>query len=439
MAKDVLIIGAGLAGLSCAWRAQEAGFRVSVMEARPVVGGRTSSWRQDGWTVDSGIHKFYGVYRELPRLLEDAGIVLEDVVHWRDTVAVRLPDGAGSAVFRTAPSRRTLDTLAGLAGNNRFISPLDKLSLARFIRSGLRDYRDRPETLDSTDVLSYARSVGLRERAIERVLSALTAGILFLPPHRVSAFPFMGFVAPYVGRWKTLRLGAFQGGMTEVMAAPLASAIEKRGGRVAAGAGVERLLWENDRVVGAVCGGTPIRADVTVLAVGLGAVKQLLGPMRPDLDALPTMSVAAANIELSEPSMSEDQMTFSPGTCLGFYSEQSRTTYRGSSGRLSILLAPSDDMAALTPEEVRLSIERDGARLGLKVAGAIRRFHLHRKINDFYRYDPGAEALRPPQDIGIPGLRLAGDYTRQPYHSSMEGAVLSGRLAAESIKSSSAA
>jgi uncharacterized protein with NAD-binding domain and iron-sulfur cluster len=46
---------------------------------------------------------------------------------------------------------------------------------------------------------------------------------------------------------------------------------------------------------------------------------------------------------------------------------------------------------------------------------------------------PGSEALRPLQRTPIRGLFLAGDYTKQPYVASMEGATISGKRAAAGI------
>ena len=46
---------------------------------------------------------------------------------------------------------------------------------------------------------------------------------------------------------------------------------------------------------------------------------------------------------------------------------------------------------------------------------------------------PGCEQLRPSQRSPIPKLYLAGDFTKQRYLASMEGAVFSGKLCAEAI------
>jgi 15-cis-phytoene desaturase len=56
-----------------------------------------------------------------------------------------------------------------------------------------------------------------------------------------------------------------------------------------------------------------------------------------------------------------------------------------------------------------------------------------------YKTVPGCQALRPDQTSPIANFFLAGDYTMQRYLASMEGAVLSGRLCAESIGAAQAA
>lgn len=50
-----------------------------------------------------------------------------------------------------------------------------------------------------------------------------------------------------------------------------------------------------------------------------------------------------------------------------------------------------------------------------------------------YKTVPGCEQLRPSQRSPIPKLYLAGDFTKQRYLASMEGAVFSGKLCAEAI------
>jgi len=56
--KSVVVVGAGFAGLSCAWRLRGAGHKVEVLEAGQQPGGRTQSEIRNGFTLESGPSRF---------------------------------------------------------------------------------------------------------------------------------------------------------------------------------------------------------------------------------------------------------------------------------------------------------------------------------------------------------------------------------------------
>jgi 15-cis-phytoene desaturase len=109
-----------------------------------------------------------------------------------------------------AALHKPLQTVAGLTGNNDLIPPLSKLRLARFITAGLQDYFRRPLELDTQTVTEYARAYGVPERLIDTVLTALTAGLFFLPPGRYSAYAFFGHLGPFLGRLLHFRGAVFR-------------------------------------------------------------------------------------------------------------------------------------------------------------------------------------------------------------------------------------
>lgn len=435
MAADVIVVGAGLAGLSCAFELASRGRRVLVLEGKGVVGGRTSSWSQDGMPVESGLHRFLGFYRALPALLRRAGIDPDDILVWEDAVEIRLPEGGPSGVFGLAPMHHPLRTLAGLLGNNALLPPLEKARMTRFFAAGLRDYYLRPRVLDRVTVAGYAESHGVSPLGLFRILIPLTAGLFFLPPERYSSFALFGLLGQAVPRTPLMRVGAFKGGMTEVMAGPLAAAIARKGGTVRTASPVERILFDGGRVQGVVAGGETLRAPHVVLAASLAPAQSLLrdvmeGSAWAAWKKLPSMPTVTVQLELDGPAMPIDRTTFGPGTAWAAFSEQSRTTFRHARGRLSIILSPPERYLAMRPEDVLAETVREGKRLGIPLEGKIRQARVVSLPQDFYSLAPGSEALRPGQATPVPGLVLAGDYTRQPFLATMEGAVLSGKQAA---------
>jgi len=59
MEKKIVILGAGLAGLSCADRLLEQGTQVTVLEKEAFVGGLAASLSKDGFYYDFGPHRFH--------------------------------------------------------------------------------------------------------------------------------------------------------------------------------------------------------------------------------------------------------------------------------------------------------------------------------------------------------------------------------------------
>jgi monoamine oxidase len=84
---DVLVIGAGLAGLAAARRMADAGRRVIVLEARDRIGGRVHTVHESGWPapVEAGAEFVHGQSAELGHLLRGAGVKTDAVAerHYR--------------------------------------------------------------------------------------------------------------------------------------------------------------------------------------------------------------------------------------------------------------------------------------------------------------------------------------------------------------------
>ncbi len=61
------------------------------------------------------------------------------------------------------------------------------------------------------------------------------------------------------------------------------------------------------------------------------------------------------------------------------------------------------------------------------------KYKIVRTPQSVYKAIPGRNKYRPTQKTPIPNFFLAGSFTMQHYLASMEGAILSGKLAAEQV------
>ncbi len=93
---SIVVVGSGLAGLTCAWRLQEAGHDVEVLEREAEPGGRTRTEARGDYRLDSNPNLFSDADRQLHRLLGE--LDLSDRIHalpWQEGAILR--DG----VFRS--------------------------------------------------------------------------------------------------------------------------------------------------------------------------------------------------------------------------------------------------------------------------------------------------------------------------------------------------
>src|SRR6185369_13601725 len=101
---DVVVVGAGFAGLSAAVRLASRGARVLVLEARSRLGGRATAFqdRETGEVVDNGQHVLIGAYRETFSFLAELNAL--DGVSFQSQLSVPMIDREGRFSRLTCPA-----------------------------------------------------------------------------------------------------------------------------------------------------------------------------------------------------------------------------------------------------------------------------------------------------------------------------------------------
>jgi protoporphyrinogen oxidase len=72
--RQIVVVGAGLSGLAAAYRLQQAGLDVRVLEADDRPGGRCATTRRDGFIIDTGPEIVAGSYVRYLRLVDEIGL-----------------------------------------------------------------------------------------------------------------------------------------------------------------------------------------------------------------------------------------------------------------------------------------------------------------------------------------------------------------------------
>jgi uncharacterized protein with NAD-binding domain and iron-sulfur cluster len=138
-APRVAVIGGGLAGITAAIALAEAGAAVTLLEARPRLGGATCSFARDGLVVDTGQHIYLGCCTAYRGLLDTLGMTAHAPIQDRFDVTVLAPGprsaGSGETTPRRGRLRRTalpgpLHMLLAL-GRYPFLSLAERASVAR--------------------------------------------------------------------------------------------------------------------------------------------------------------------------------------------------------------------------------------------------------------------------------------------------------------------
>jgi phytoene dehydrogenase-like protein len=185
MSVEVIILGGGLAGLTCARRLHEAGRSFLVLEAADAVGGRVRTDRVDGFLLDRGFQVLLTAYPEARRWLDYDKL---DLRAFTPGALVRTKEG----MCRVAdPLRQPWHVPATLRAP---LGPLaDKIRIAtlrrRACHGALSGIFERPEST----TLEALRAHGFGEKMIERFLRPWLGGV-FLEPGLTTSSRMMEFV-----------------------------------------------------------------------------------------------------------------------------------------------------------------------------------------------------------------------------------------------------
>ena len=251
---DTLIIGAGLGGLACARRLQEAGRSFVICEAADHIGGRVATDMVGGYRLDRGFQVLLTAYPEARRLLD------YDALNLRRFYPGALVRHGGKWHRVADPFRHPIDGLRGAF--NPIGSFSDKLRVG-WSRLGGFDFSRHASNLTSLEAL---RAEGFSESMIQRFFRPFLGGV-FLENQLDTTVRKLEFVMRNFARGETAIPALGMAEIPRQLAAALPAAAIRLNTRVEAIDGNEIHLQN----------GEIIHSKSVVIATDLGAANRLLG------------------------------------------------------------------------------------------------------------------------------------------------------------------
>ncbi|HKC01616.1 MAG TPA: hydroxysqualene dehydroxylase HpnE, partial [Terriglobales bacterium] len=265
----VAIAGGGLAGLAAGCALAEAGFRVTLFERRPYLGGRASSYQHPGTgeIVDNCQHVLLGCCTNLLDFYRRAGV--QDKIRWYEKLTFLEPGGRASVIAPSALPAPLHTALAFLRAD--CLSFRDKMAISRAMAVlAPSTPPDRGESF-----LGWLERHGQTEQAIERFWKTILVSALNEDLDQVSV-PY----AAQVVRESFLKSAA--AGRMGIPTVPLTDLysqtgdyIRARGGEIQFRAGVESFRAENSEVR-VTTNGQELKFDYLVMAVPFDVLRRML-------------------------------------------------------------------------------------------------------------------------------------------------------------------
>ncbi|MCP9806498.1 9,9'-di-cis-zeta-carotene desaturase [Cyanobium sp. T1B-Tous] len=476
----VAIVGAGLAGLAAAVDLVDAGHQVDLYEARPFLGGKVGSWVDEGGNhIEMGLHVFFFNYANLFALLRKVG-ALDNL----------LPKDHTHLFVNTGGDLRELDFRFALGAPFNglkafFTTPqldwIDKLRNALALGTspivrGLVDYEGAMKTIRALDRISFQDwfvGHGGSVQSIKRMWNPIAYALGFIDCEAISARCMLTIFMMFAAKTEASKLNLLKGSPHRWLTGPILDYIQQRGGQLHLRHRVTEVHFEDavageTRVTGLTLG-TPdgeiqVQADTYLAACDVPGIQRMIPeawrrwPLFEaiyKLEAVPVATVQlrydgwvtelgdspeaqAARADLSRPSGLDNLLYTADAdfSCFADLALASPEDYRkeGLGSLLQCVLTPGDpwipkkteEIVAHTDAQVR-ALFPSAANLTLVWSNVVK------LAQSLYREAPGMEPYRPDQRTPVANFFLAGSYTKQDYIDSMEGATMSGRLAAAAI------
>nr|BAS69430.1 phytoene desaturase [Rhododendron kiusianum x Rhododendron indicum]BAS69572.1 phytoene desaturase [Rhododendron kiusianum x Rhododendron indicum] len=449
----VVIAGAGLAGLSTAKYLADAGHKPILLEARDVLGGKVAAWKDDdGDWYETGLHIFFGAYPNVQNLFGELG--LNDRLQWKEhSMIFAMPNKPGEFSrfdfldILPAP----LNGIWAILKNNEMLTWPEKIKFAIGLLPAMVGGQAYVEAQDGLTVKDWMKKQGVPDRVTTEVFIAMSKALNFINPDELSMQCILIALNRFLQEKHGSKMAFLDGNPPERLCLPIVDHIRSLGGEVRLNSRIQKIELNKDGTVKnfLLKNGNVIEGDVYVFATPVDILKRLLPedwkevPYFRKLEKLVGVPVINVHIWFDRKLRNTyDHLLFSRSHLLSVYADMSVTCkeyYDPHRSMLELVFAPAEEWISKSDQEIIDATMKELAKLFPDEISAdqskakILKYHVAKTPRSVYKTVPDCEPCRPLQRSPVEGFYLAGDYTKQKYLASMEGAVLSGKFCAQAI------
>ena len=442
-----------MAGLAAGCALAEAGFRVTLFERRPYLGGRASSYQHPGTgeIVDNCQHVLLGCCTNLLDFYRRTGV--QDKIRWYEKLTFLEPGGRASVIapswlpapLHTAPAFLRADCL----------SLRDKMAISRaMVALAPSIPADEGETF-----LDWLKRHGQTAQAIERFWKTILVSALNEDLDRVSV-PYAAQVVreSFLKSAAAGRMGIPTVPLTELYGAA-GDYIRARGGEIQFRAGVESFRSEVFGV-NVTTNGQEQKFDYLVLAVPFDGVARMLpdtpsaAPLAAALGQFSTSPITGIHLWFDRQISNLDHAVLLDRTIQWMFHKSRLIDARnaeagnhearnpdtreddagGNGSYVELVVSCSRSLVEKSKTEIVDLAMKEAHEFfpGAREAKLLKSIVI-KEVHATYSPRPGIDQHRPKPDTVWPRVFLAGDWTATGWPATMEGAVRSGYLAAEAL------
>ena len=442
---SVVVLGGGISGISAALRLLEAGFPVTLVEARNFLGGRAFSYSggPDGEQVDNGQHVIVGCCQTFRDFVQRLGV--QD--RWYLQPRLHLPvldRSSKTGALKTAFWMRSPFHLLPSFLTYPHLGLADKLKVLMVLIKAKVTDRSRPELEEITFLDWLQRQGGESPRSVQNFWDLLVKPTLNDGVHEVSAAMGLMIVQDgMLGGYHDANLGYPRSGLSRAIGKPAYERLTALDCQVRSGSPVKTLegdpqgisqvqLASGERLSGVVfLSALPPDALLSVLPPSLATA-----PFFEKLAGIETSPIVNVHLWYDRPVMEEPfcALVDSPLQWVFNQTRNHDTDPAPTAHHVCISVSAAWEYINQPREELAETFAREMAEVFPAARDAeILQSQVVKQRDATFRCLPGVNRLRPGPVTPVPNLFLAGEWTATGWPSTMEGAVRSGYAAARAI------